>query len=116
MRRINMTSKKLKIIIVTAIVLLLCVPFVFHNSISDRFNPLITETISYAEVPQNTQKYYSVQSFNPKNGKLLPYKIKYVGGYSPNEKYIAIDHKGQYVRSIEYISKKEFLAAKKRAE
>lgn len=109
-----MTSKNLKMTLVTTIVILVCIPFLFHNSVTDRLNPLISEQISYAQVPVNTQKYYSVQSFNPKTGERLPYKIKYVGGYSPSEKYIAIDHKGQYVRSIEYISKKKFEAAKEK--
>lgn len=109
-----MTSKNLKITLVTTIVILVCIPFLFHNSVTDRLNPLIAEQTSYAAVPKNTQKYYDVQSFNPKTGNMLPYKIKYIGGYSPNEKYISIDHKGQYVRSIEYISKKKFDAAKEK--
>lgn len=103
---------------VTPIIIILlsltCLPFVMHNSLTDRINPTVSETVSYATVPKNTQKYYYVQAFNPQNGKDLPYRIRYVGGYDPTGKYISIDHRGQYVKEIKYITKKEFLTAKRK--
>lgn len=85
---------------------------IFHNSVTDRINPIIPETQSYAKVPKGKKKYTNVKAFNFQTGKLLPYKIKEIGGYEPSGCYIAIDHKGQYVRSIEYISKKKFEQAR----
>lgn len=82
-------------------------------SLRDRVNPFISETTSYAKVKKGTQSYNNVQAIDPKTGKNLSYKIDYVGGYDPyGSGYISIDHKGQYVRSINYISKKKFEAAK----
>lgn len=83
-------------------------------SFRDRFNPFISETTSYAKVkdPGNTDSMYrNVQSINPKTGKNLPYKIKYIIKHDTGN-YISIDHKGQYVKSINYISKKEFDSVK----
>ena len=79
-----------------------------HNSWIDRVDPAIPEVISYAQVPKNTQKYFNVQAYDSKTGRKLPYKIKKVGGYDPSRQYIKIVHKGQYVKEIKYISKKEF--------
>lgn len=83
-----------------------------HNSWTDRVNPFIPETTSYAKVQKGTQSYNNVQAIDPKTSKNLSYKIDHVGGYDPSRGYISIDHKGQYVRSINYISKKEFDAVK----
>lgn len=77
----------------------------------DRLNPFVHETISYAQVAKDTQKYTNVTIINPKTGKKLPYELKQVGGYDPDRQYIAIDHKGQYVRQIKYISKKQFMTS-----
>ena len=82
-----------------------------HNSWIDRANPAIPEVISYAKVKINTQNYLNVQAYNPDTGKKLPYRIKRVGGYEPGRQYIRIDHKGQYVRKIDYISKTTYLKA-----
>lgn len=81
-------------------------------SYRDRLNPFISETTSYAKVQKGTQSYNNVQAIDPKTSKNLSYKIDHVGGYDPSRGYISIDHKGQYVRSINYISKKEFDAVK----
>lgn len=81
-------------------------------SLRDRLTPFIPETTSYAKVQKGTQSYNNVQALDPKTGKNLSYKIDHVGGYDPSRSYIAIDHKGQYVRSIDYISKKKFEATK----
>ena len=82
-----------------------------HNSWTDRADPTIDEAISYAKVPANTQEYLNVKAINPETGKKLPYRIKRVGGYEPGRQYIRIDHKGQYVRKIDYISKTTYLKA-----
>ena len=82
-----------------------------HNSWTDRADTSIPEVTSYAKVPKNTQNYLNVQAYNPDTGKKLPYKIKKVGGFDPSRQYIRIDHKGQYVRKIDYISKTTYLKA-----
>ena len=79
-----------------------------HTSTTDRLNPLVSETVSYAKVPKNTQNYKQVTIINPKDGKTRAYKIKQVGGYDPTQEYIKIHHKGQYVKSISYITKNQF--------
>ena len=82
-----------------------------HNSWIDRANPAIPEVTSYAKVKKNTQNYLNVQAYNPETGKKLPYKIERVGGFDPSRQYIKIDHKGQYVRKINYISQTTYLKA-----
>ena len=84
-----------------------------HTSATDRLNPLVSETVSYAKVPKNTQNYKQVTIINLKDGKTRAYKIKQVGGYDPNQKYIKIHHKGQYVKSISYIKKISFITNNK---
>lgn len=104
-------KKKMKYFILTLAIIvgfIICNRSVFINSCIDRVNPCIAETVSYAQVPKGTQSYYQVKAFDPKTGKELPYRLKKVGGYDPQGSYIAIKHKGQYVRSIRYISRKEF--------
>ena len=82
-----------------------------HNSWTDRADTSIPEVTSYAKVPKNTQNYLNVQAYNPDTGKKLPYKIERVGGFDPSRQYIKIDHKGQYVRKINYISQTTYLKA-----
>ena len=82
-----------------------------HNSWTDRADTSIPEVTSYAKVPKNTQNYLNVQAYNPDTGKKLPYKIERVGGFDPSRQYIKIDHKGQYVRKIDYISESTYLKA-----
>ena len=48
--------------------------------------------------------------YNPKTKKNL--LLKKVGGYDPSGQYISIQHKGQYVKSIKYITRKQFMQAK----
>lgn len=80
-----------------------------HTSIFDRFNPFLSETVSYAQVSTGTQKYKNVKIYNPKTSKLESYRLHNVGGYDSSREYISIRHKGQYVKSIKYISKKDFV-------
>ena len=96
--------KKLFYYIIGIIVLATAALVVIPNQHKDHLNPYIKMETDYAKVPKNTQKYYNVQSVD-RNGKKLPYKIKYVGGYDPSQEYIAIHHKRQYVKLIEYIPK-----------
>lgn len=103
-----MSFKKLLLVSLLTITAFFCFPFFIHNEIVDYFNLAIPETKSYAQVPKNTQQYYNVQAYDSKTGSKLPYKINRVGGYDPSLEYIKIDHRGQYVKEIQYVSKKEF--------
>lgn len=96
--------KKLFYYIIGIIVLATAALVVIPNQHKDHLNPYIKMETDYAKVPKNTQKYYNVQAVD-RNGKKLPYKIKYVGGYDASQEYIAIHHKRQYVKLIEYIPK-----------
>lgn len=102
-------KKKIVIILGTFIVLVFVGFSVFHNKWTDRINPTIPETISYAKVAKGQNRYHQVKIIDSKTGKVLPYKLEDVGGYLPDRQYISIDHKGQYVRNIKYISKQEYL-------
>lgn len=82
----------------------------FHNSYTNRLNPFISQEKSYAQVDKGTQRYYNVKAYNPKTKKNL--LLKKVGGYDPSGQYISIQHKGQYVKSIKYITRKQFMQAK----
>ena len=103
-----MNFRKIFFVFVSAIAVFFCFPFFIHNEIFDRFNLTIPETKSYAKVEKNTQKYFNVQAYDAKTGKKLPYRITRVGGYDPSKQYIKIDHRGQYVKKIQYVSKREF--------
>ncbi|QNQ81616.1 hypothetical protein [Lactobacillus sp. PV012] len=74
----------------------------------DRINPFAVQTVSYAKVEKGTQKYHNVRIIDPVTKKVRSYSLSNVGGYDPDEQYIKINHKGQYVKEIRYISKKEF--------
>ena len=95
--------KKFKIGVIsllTVLVIAIIGVLTVHTSTTDRLNPLVSET--------DTQNYKQVTIINPKDGKTRAYKIKQVGGYDPNQEYIKIHHKGQYVKSISYITKNQF--------
>ena len=98
--------KKIFFSMIATLAVLLTFPFLIHNKYTDYFNPLLKTEISYAQVPKNTQKYYNVQAVN-KLGKKLPYKLNFVGGYDASKEYIVIQHKGQYVKLVDYIAGKQ---------
>lgn len=102
--------KKYKVFsfICTIIILGLIGMISIHTSITDRFNPFIPQVISYAKVPKGTQQYKNVKIYDPKSNNVLSYRIKQVNGYDPSRQYISINHKGQYVKSIRYISKETY--------
>ena len=105
----NMKKFKIGVIsLLTVLVIAIIGVLTVHTSATDRLNPLVRETVSYAKVPKNTQNYKQVTIINPKDGKTRAYKIKQVGGYDPTQEYIKIHHKGQYVKSISYITKNQF--------
>ena len=112
--KVNIMNKStIKTAFVTALVLVvgvICI-FSFHNSFTDRLNPFISQETSYAQVDKGTQRYYNVKAYNPKTKKNL--LLKKVGGYDSSGQYIPIQHKGQYVKSIKYITRKQFMQAKK---
>ncbi|MDO4911930.1 MAG: YxeA family protein [Lactobacillus sp.] len=106
-------SKK-SIVFTVIVVCVLAVVGVFglvHNDITDRFNPTISMTTSYAKVPKGSSKYTNVAIID-KNGKALSYKLKYFNGYDPDGQYVKIVHKGQYVKNILYIKKSAYDAIK----
>lgn len=109
MKKFKIGAISLLTVLVIAIIGVLTV----HTSATDRLNPLVSETVSYAKVPKNTQNYKQVTIINPKDGKTRAYKIKQVGGYDLNQKYIKIHHKGQYVKSVLYIKKISFITNNK---
>lgn len=104
--------KKMLIVLVGILIILVVFLSFTHNSNTDRINPMIKEETSYAEVPLNTNEYRNVEAFDS-NGNHLKYKINEIGGYDSTKKYISFVHKGQYVKSISYISKAEFNKIKK---
>lgn len=52
-----MSIRKSAGIVIGIILVLMSLPMTTHNSLIDRINPIVQETISYAEVPKSTQKY-----------------------------------------------------------
>lgn len=107
-------SKGKKVLLTVVLVIAVCIMSVLfvHNSVTDRVNPFVAQTVSYAKVAKGKAKYVNVTAFDAKTGKALPYKIKQVGGYDPDGEYIAITHKGQYVKRIRYISAQKYQAVK----
>lgn len=93
---------------IVVIVILGCL-LISYMSVFDRFNPFISEAVSYAQVPTGTQKYKNVKIYNPQTSQFESYRLHNVGGYDSSREYISIRHKGQYVKSIKYISKKDFV-------
>lgn len=74
--------------------------FVRHPEV-DRFNPLLSEEVSFAKVPKGEKEYQDIQAYD-KNGDPLKYKLSF-GGYDESNRYVRIFHKGKYVRQIEYM-------------
>lgn len=102
-------SKIISIISVVIAVIIICL-LTIHTSFTDRINPFISQEISYAQIPKGTQKYKNIEAYNPETKKNI--SLKKVDGYDPSGQYIAIQHKGQYVKSIKYITKKQFMKIK----
>lgn len=105
----NKSMVKTACIVSLVIVLSVVGIFSFHNSITDRINPLISSEVSYAQVPKGAQRYENVRAYSPKTKKCI--SLKNVGGYDSSGQYISIQHKGQYVKSIRYITRKQFMKA-----
>lgn len=104
----------MKKLIISLVIILTVVVGVFgfvHNSITDRFNPLLKETTSYATVSGKLSagSYTNVKAKNSDGTTTI---LKQVGSYDSG-KYIAIIHKGQYVKTIAYLTPKEYQAAVK---
>ncbi|WP_125706131.1 YxeA family protein [Lacticaseibacillus daqingensis] len=100
------------IISFTAALLLLGAGVVFfvHTPWTDRLNPLIPTTTSYATVPRDTQTYTNVKLYT-RAGKPLPDTLGRVGGFDATRQFIQIHHKGQYVQRIRYIAQLPYPAA-----
>lgn len=94
---------KRTLIIVTSVLLIIILSLLLvRNEHLDRFNPLLKEKVSYAKVPKDTQDYRNITVYS-KNGEKRV--INWFLGYDPTKEYVKVNHKGKYVRSIEYITK-----------
>ena len=95
---------KRTLIIVTIVLLIIILSLLLvRNEHLDRFNPLLKEKVSYAKVPKATHDYRNITVYS-KNGEKKSYKLDFLG-YDPTKEYVKVNHKGKYVRSIEYITK-----------
>lgn len=102
-----MKIQELVISIVGVVAALLCLNK-YTAQYTDRINPFVAQTVSYAKVEKGTQRYHNVKIVDPTTKQKRTYTIRNVGGYDPDGQYIKIDHKGQYVKEIHYISKHQF--------
>ena len=98
-------NKVLMISLFAIVVVAVGAIFMVHNQYTDRVNPMIKETVSYGKVPTTTQQYKAVKVYNPDTKKTET--IDSFNGYT-NQPYIKMTHKGQYVKSIEYISHQQY--------
>lgn len=74
-----------------------------RHPFTDRFNPLVEETVSYGQVPRHSQDYKRIAIYD-ESGKRLPYRLNF-NGYDPQQEIVKIKHKGKYVILIEYIDR-----------
>ncbi|MGZ0076129.1 YxeA family protein [Staphylococcus aureus] len=89
--------------IVTIVLLIIILSLLLvRNEHLDCFNPLLRK-VFYAKVPKDTQDYRNITVYS-KNGEKKSYKLDFLG-YDPTKEYVKVNHKGKYVRSIEYITK-----------
>ncbi|SCS40295.1 YxeA family protein [Staphylococcus caeli] len=95
-----------KFILGIPIILVLLLIFLFTFDKFDRFNPFLKNETSYAIVKPNTQYYQNVTIYS-EQGEKRNYKLSF-GGYDPSKQYVKLNHKGTYVKNIEYISKQNF--------
>lgn len=98
--------KKLFTLFISLILIILMCFILIRNSFLDRFNPLIKMEYSYAKVPKDTQKYEDIIIYDDKGNK-LDYTLTFKG-YDSSQIYVKIQHKGYYVKQIEYVNKNEF--------
>ena len=102
--------KKAKILVSTLAALVMVVVagiLLIHNQWTDLINPFVPEQTSYAKVPQGIQRYRNVELYTAtqKKPKLV---LKEMTGYDPDGQYIAVRHKGQYVKRVTYVSREAF--------
>ena len=94
---------KRTLIIVTSVLLIIILSLLLvRNEHLDRFNP-VKRKVSYAKVQKDTQDYRNITVYS-KMEKKKSYKLDFLG-YDPTKEYVKVNHKGKYVRSIEYITK-----------
>lgn len=97
--------KKVSVIILSIVVIIslivVCLFSFVHNATTDRVNPFITKTTSYAKVEKGTQHYKDVKIYD-KNGKQRGYTLTF-DGYDPDQQYVKIKHKGRYVQKVLYL-------------
>ncbi|WP_424321095.1 YxeA family protein [Lacticaseibacillus chiayiensis] len=79
-----------------------------HNQLTDRINPFLSEQISYAKVPQGSQRYRNIELYTAGQEKPTM-MLKEMTGYDPEGQYVTVQHKGQYVKRVTYVSKEAFL-------
>lgn len=80
-----------------------------HTKYTDYVNPFVKNSVSYAQVSgkKAAGNYKNVVAYS--NDGAQKQTLAAVGSYSYG-KYIKIYHKGQYVKSISYITKKAYLS------
>ncbi|UYN56615.1 hypothetical protein [Lacticaseibacillus chiayiensis] len=71
-------------------------------------NPFLSEQTSYAKVPQGTQRYRNIELYTAGQEKPTM-MLKEMTGYDPEGQYVTVQHKGQYVKRVTYVSKEAFL-------
>lgn len=98
---------KALLIILGVIALAFVLLITIHNQWTDRINPFLEMETDYAKVEKGTQQYRNVVVYDA-DGEKLAYTLDYVGGYDPTREYITIEHQGQYVRRIDYITQKTY--------
>lgn len=101
-------TKKMLVVVGTLIVISVVALLSVHNEWTDRINPFINEETSYARLPLKTQTYQDVKIYS-KTGQKLSYTLKHVQGYDATQQYAAIQHKGQYVKHLSYVTKAPFV-------
>lgn len=101
------TTKLLGSLAAAIIVVALSGILLIHNRWTDRVNPFVPEQTSYAKVPQGTQRYRNVKLYAATQTKPT-LVLKEMTGYDPDGKYVAVWHKGQYVKRVTYVSKEAF--------
>ncbi|MGT0299355.1 YxeA family protein [Staphylococcus aureus] len=95
---------KRTLIIVTIVLLIIILSLLLvRNEHLYCFNRLLKK-VSYAKVPKDTQDYRNITVHLRKMEKKKSYKLDFLG-YDPTKEYVKENHKGKYVRSIEYITK-----------
>ena len=103
MKRVKTLGGTLAALVMVAVAGILLI----HNQWTDLINPFVPEQTSYAKVPQGKQRYRNVELYTATQTKPT-LVLKEMTGFDPDGKYVAVRHKGQYVKRVTYVSKETF--------